>query len=301
MGTVYKFVKNIKMNFLNSVKKLSLATTLLAIFITTTSTTPIPPPHDPVKGGTMSKVKLICLDAGHGGHDAGAMGRRSKEKDVALQVVLKLGKRLEQELPDVKVIYTRSTDVFIPLFERPAIANKNKADLFISVHCNSADRDVRVKNKRGRYVKSIQRNPSARGTETFVLGYNRLNQQDVAIRENASILLEENYKENYNGFDPNDPSTYIVFNLMKRQYRTQSIRLASHFQHAYETASRTNRGVKEGPFAVLKTAGMPAVLTEIGFISNPDEEDLMMSDSGQKEIVDNLFQSIKTYKNNVEK
>ncbi len=289
------------MIFLNSVKKLSLAAISLVIFTTTTSTTPIPSQHEPQNGGSIAKVKLICLDAGHGGHDSGAKGGRSNEKDIALQIVLKLGKRIEQDLPDVKVIYTRSTDVFIPLYERPAIANKNKADMFISVHCNSADRDVRVKNKRGRYVNTVRRSPSVKGTETFVCGYNRLDQQDVAIRENASILLEENYKENYNGFDPNDPSTYIVFNLMKRQYRNHSIRLASYMQHEYTATSRTSRGVKEAPLAVLKTAGMPAVLTEIGFISSPDEESYMMSESGQKQIVENLFQSIKTYKNNVEK
>jgi len=249
----------------------------------------------------MAKVKLVCLDAGHGGDDSGAVGRRSKEKDIALDVVLKLGKRIEEGLPGVKVIYTRTTDVYPKLYERPALANKHKADLFISVHCNSADRDVRRKNSKGRYYNTVQRNPSVRGTETLVCGINRIDQQDVAIRENASILLEENYEENYNGFDPKDPSTYIVFKLMKRQYRDQSIRLASYMQHAFTASSRNNRGVKEQGLAVLATAGMPAVLTEIGFISSPEEENYMLSTEGQNEIVENLFQSIKTYKNNVEK
>lgn len=246
-----------------------------------------------------AKPMIICLDAGHGGHDAGAMGRRSKEKDVNLDVVLSLGKRLEAELPNVKVIYTRSTDVFVELRQRTAFANRNQADLFISVHCNSADRDVRRRNRQGRMVTSVQRRPSVKGTETFVLGFDRLADQDVAIRENASILLEENYQDHYDGFDPNDPSSYIVFKLIKRQYRNQSIRLASAMQKEFTAANRVNRGVKEGPFAVLRTAGMPAVLTEIGFISSPEEENLMLSPEGKAEIVDNLFQAIKSYKNSV--
>lgn len=130
--------------------------------------------------GTTPKPMIICLDAGHGGHDAGAIGRRAKEKDVNLDVVLTLGKRLEAELPNVQVIYTRSTDVFVELRQRTAFANRNHADLFISVHCNSADRDVRVRNRQGRMVNSVQRRPSVKGTETFVLGFDRLADQDVA-------------------------------------------------------------------------------------------------------------------------
>ncbi|MFZ4863653.1 N-acetylmuramoyl-L-alanine amidase family protein [Sphingobacterium sp. Mn56C] len=290
------------MNFLNIVKKLSYTAALFATL--TFSTAAIAPTHqnDPSQTNkTVSKVKIICLDAGHGGHDHGAVGRKAKEKDLTLEVVLKLGKRIEEGLPGVKVIYTRTTDSYPKLYERPELANKNKADLFISVHCNSADVDVRTKNRQGRYVNSVRRNPSAKGTETLICGFNRLDQQDVAIRENASILLEENYQDNYMGFDPKDPSSYIVFKLMKRQFRDQSIKLASYMQGEFSNASRTNRGVKEQGLAVLATAGMPAVLTEIGFISNPDEEEYMISDSGQKEIVENLFQAIKTYKNNVEK
>ncbi|MBE8723234.1 N-acetylmuramoyl-L-alanine amidase [Sphingobacterium sp. Ka21] len=248
------------------------------------------------------KMKTIVLDAGHGGHDPGAVGRKSKEKDIALQVVLKLGKRIEESLPGVKVIYTRTTDVYPKLYERPALANKHKADLFISVHCNSGGATTRrVKNSKGRYITRSVLNTSAKGTETLVCGFNRLDQQDVAIRENASILSEENYQDNYNGFDPNDPSSYIVFKLMKRQFRDQSIKLATYMQNEYSSASRTNRGVKEQGLAVLATAGMPSVLTEIGFISNPSEEDFMMSSAGQKEIVENLFNAIKTYKTSVEK
>lgn len=290
------------MKLLNIVKNIRLQAFAASIFIITTSFYPFQSePQDVSKSSSQGKVKLICLDAGHGGHDHGAVGRQTKEKDLNLEVVLKLGKKIESELPGVKVIYTRTTDVYPKLYERPALANKHKADLFISVHCNSADRDVRKKNRRGKYYNTVVRNPEVKGTETLVLGFTKMDDQDVAIRENASILLEENYKDNYDGFDPKDPSTYIIFKLLKRQFRDQSIKLASYMQHEFVGSSRGNRGVKEQSLAVLRTAGMPAVLTEIGFISSPEEEQFMMSDSGQNEIVNNLFQAIKTYKTNVEK
>ncbi|KGE13657.1 N-acetylmuramoyl-L-alanine amidase family protein [Sphingobacterium deserti] len=283
-----------------NVKRLSLF--VATIFTLTLATSATPPPQDnqqPQAPG--QKLRTIVLDAGHGGHDAGARGRQSNEKDIALSVALKLGKKIEDELPGVQVVFTRKTDVFIPLYERPAVANKNKADLFISIHCNSADSDRRVKNSRGRYVTTTVRKPSVRGTETFVCGFNRLGSQDVAIRENASILLEENYKENYGGFDPKDPSSMIVFQLMKNQYRRESIKLASNMQDEFVRSSRVNRGVQELSLAVLATAGMPSVLTEIGFISSPDEEAYMLSSNGQSEIVANLFNAIKTYKTATER
>lgn len=290
------------MKLLNIVKKINssaIAITLLLVISSFNISSTKSQQNTP--SASISKLKVICLDAGHGGHDFGAVGRKANEKDLNLEVVLKLGKRLEEELPGVKVIYTRTTDVYPKLYERPALANKHKADLFISVHCNSADKDVRVKNSRGKYVNSVRRNPQVRGTETLVCGFNRTNEQDVAIRENASILLEDNYQDNYNGFDPKDPSSYIVFKLMKRQYRDQSIRLATYIQNQYVASSRGNRGVKEQGLAVLATAAMPAVLTELGFISSPEEEDFMISTEGQRQIVDNLFQAIKTYKTNLEK
>lgn len=290
------------MKLLNIVKRVHITAFAVSAFLISSSFQ-FPAENPPVESASssLSKVKLICLDAGHGGRDFGAVGRKSNEKDLNLEVVLKLGKKIEEELAGVKVIYTRTTDVYPNLYERPALANKHKADLFISVHCNSADRDVRVRGKNGRYVNSVKRNPQVKGTETLVLGFSKMDDQDVAIRENASILLEENYKDNYDGFDPKDPSSYIVFKLMKRQFRDQSIRLASYIQNQFIASNRGNRGVKEQSLAVLRTAGMPAVLTEIGFISSPEEEEYMMSAEGQRQIVDNLFQAIKTYKNNVEK
>lgn len=248
------------------------------------------------------KIRTIVIDPGHGGRDAGAVGKLSNEKDIVLQVSLKLGKRIEQDMPGVKVIYTRTTDIYPKLYERPALANKHHADLFISIHCNAAGHTVkRVKNRQGRYVNQRVPNTTARGTETLVCGFSRTGDQDVAIRENASILLEDNYEENYGGFDPNDPSTYIVFQLMKRQYRDQSIKLASYMQNEFTRSDRINRGVKEQSLAVLATAGMPSVLTEIGFISNPEEEKFMMSAEGQRQIVNNLYEAINTYRKNVER
>ncbi len=283
-----------------NVKKLTLfVTTIFTLTLTTSSITPLPSEQEPKSVG--HPVRTIVLDAGHGGKDNGAVGRKSNEKDIALEVALKLGQKIESEMPDVKVLYTRKTDIFLPLYERPALANKHKADLFISIHCNSANGTKRVKNSRGRWINTTVRRPNVTGTETFVCGFNRLGSQDVAIRENASILLEDNYEENYGGFDPKDPSSMIVFQLMKNQYRRESIKLASNMQDQFSKSNRPNRGVQELSLAVLSTAGMPAVLTELGFMSSPTEEDYMLSAAGQKEIVQNLFDAIKTYKTAVER
>jgi N-acetylmuramoyl-L-alanine amidase len=234
-----------------------------------------------------SKVKLIVIDAGHGGQDGATRGLFSKEKDVALEVSLKLGKAIEEKMPDVKVIYTRKTDVFVKLYDRIGIANKEKADIFISIHCNSMGTNVKNRTQ-------------VRGTETLVSGFGRIGEQDAAIRENASILLEKDYKDNYEGFDPNDPESYIIFSLMKNAFRDQSIKLASLLQDEYVKSGRVNRGVKEQSLAVLAKAGMPAILTEIGFISNPTEEKYMNSEDGQAEIVNNIVNAIAIFKKQIE-
>ena len=252
------------------------------------------------------RIKTIVIDAGHGGHDGHTHGSFSKEKNVALQVALLLGKSIEEKMKDVKVIYTRTSDVFIPLYERVGIANRAKADLFISIHCNSMP-IKRVlngykKDSKGRKVP-IYRNvqsTSTRGTETFVSGFGRLDEQDVAMRENASILLEKDYKENYEGYDPKDPESIIMLSLMKNAFREQSIKLATFMQDEFSQTGRVDRGVKEQSLAVLARAGMPAVLTEIGFISNPGEEEYMNSDTGQNEIVSSLLKAIQNYKKQVE-
>ncbi len=252
------------------------------------------------------RIRTIVIDAGHGGHDGATMGQYSREKDVALTVALRLGKAVEENLKDVKVVYTRSTDVFIPLYERIGLANRIKADLFISIHLNSMGYKKVVshykKDSRGRKIpvyKSV-RVTSTRGTETFVSGFGRLDEQDVVMRENGSILLEKDYKENYDGYDPKDPESIILLSLMKNAFREQSIKLASFMQDEYSSSGRIDRGVKEQSLAVLARAGMPAVLTEIGFVSNPEEEDYMNSEAGQQQIVNNLLKAIQTYKKQAE-
>ena len=257
------------------------------------------------------KIKTIVIDAGHGGKDGSTRGEYSTEKDVALKTALRLGKTIEENIKDVKVIYTRTDDTFIPLYERIGIANNAKADIFISIHCNDmpliAKRYISgyTKNKKGKkvpvYKTRYSKSTSTRGTETFVSGIGRVNEQDEAIkRENASIFLEDNYKDNYEGFNPNDPESAIILSLMKNTFRTQSLKLAKLVQDEYVNVGRINRGVQEKSLAVLARAGMPAILTEIGFISNPTEEDYMNSEAGQIEITNCLLKAIQAYKESVE-
>lgn len=257
------------------------------------------------------KIKTIVLDAGHGGKDGSTRGAYSTEKDVALKTALRLGAAIEANMKDVKVIYTRSTDVFVPLYERIAIANNAKADLFISIHCNDMPliRSTTItgyrKGKKGKRIpiteSSYRKSTSTRGVETFVSGMGRINEQDEVIkRENAAIFLEDNYKENYEGFDPNNAENYIILSLMKNTFRTQSLKLAKLVQDEYVNVGRVNRGVQEKSLAVLARAGMPAILTEIGFISNPDEEDYMNSEAGQIEITNCLLKAIQSYQHRIE-
>ncbi len=253
------------------------------------------------------KVKTIVIDAGHGGPKSGASGSYSLEKNVALKVALRLGKKFEEEMPDVKILYTRKTDVDVEFHKRAALANDNKADIFISIHCNSMPRRRVItgytKTRNGKRVAryGYVNNTTTSGTETFVAGSHRLNEQDAAIRENADIKLEKNYKENYDGYDPNDPETFIILSLFKNTFRDQSLKLARLMQDSYTADSRrVNRGVKEQGLLILQRCGMPAVLTEIGFISNPEEEDYMNSVAGQDEIVNSIFKAVKTYKKETE-
>lgn len=231
------------------------------------------------------KVQTVVLDAGHGGNDPGAKGAAgSYEKYVALQVVLLLGKKIEAAFSDVKVIYTRKTDVFIPLHERASIANRNKADLFISVHCNA----------------STSRSPY--GTETFTLGPHKSDEQyEVAKRENAVIALEKNTEDMYGGYDPNAPETMILLQLGLNANMEQSMLFANKIQDQYTNKlDRFNRGVKQAGFAVLYRTTMPSVLTELGFISNVQEEKYLVSPQGQEELAEGLFQAFKTYKHTME-
>jgi N-acetylmuramoyl-L-alanine amidase len=252
------------------------------------------------------RVKTIVIDAGHGGDKPGAAGSYSLEKNIALQVALKLGRKFEEEMPGVKILYTRKRDIDVSLYKRAEIANDAKADLFIAIHCNSMPDRRAVTGyakKRGKKIAkySYVKDKSTRGVETFVAGSHRLHEQDGAIRENADVSLEKDYKKNYDGYDPKDPETFIILSLFKNVYRDKSLRLAKLIQNNYTRDNhRLDRGVKEQGILVLQRCGLPSVLTEIGFISNPTEEDYMNSASGQSEIVNAIFKAVKTYKKETE-
>ena len=210
---------------------------------------------------------VVVIDAGHGGTDPGAVGHIAQEKDLNLSVSLLVGKMIKEAYPEVEVVYTRETDVFIPLQKRADFVNKNNANLFICVHTNASPI------------------PSARGAETYVLGTDKLDRNlDVAMRENAVIKLESDYQTKYHGFDPNSIDSYIMFELMQNQYLDQSLSYASLLQQQFASAKRGDRGVRQAAFWVLLKSACPSVLVEMGFISNTEEEKFMASEVGQTKI-----------------
>lgn len=222
-------------------------------------------------------VKVVVLDAGHGGNDPGAIGISGvNEKDINLKLVLMVGKMLETNYPDIKVVYTRKTDVFIPLNRRAQIANEQHADFFMSIHCNSAP------------------NATSYGTETFVMGMDKSAANlAVAQKENASILLESNTKENYGDFDPTSPEAYIIFSLYQNVYLDQSLTVASAIQAQFKNVlHRNDRGVKQAPLLVLWRTAMPSILVEAGFLSNKDEEAYLNSSKGQEELAQSMYRGI---------
>jgi N-acetylmuramoyl-L-alanine amidase len=230
-------------------------------------------------------IKKVVIDAGHGGKDAGAVGINGlKEKDVVLDVSLKLGELINKNFPDVEVIYTRKTDVFIELFERARIANKHNADLFISVHANSAT------------------NSTAYGTETFALGLHKSQANlDVAKKENSVILMEESYEINYEGFDPNSDESYIALTLRQNIFLDQSLNIASKIQDEFTKLGRKNRGVKQAGFLVLSQATMPSVLLEVGFLSHREEAAYLASKQNIDKITFAIFEAFTQYKHEIEK
>ena len=230
------------------------------------------------------KIQTIVIDAGHGGVKPGAKGSFSWEKNVALEVALKLGEKIKEELPSIKVIQTRTTDVDVDWYKRADIANNAKADLFISIHCNSMPKG----------------NNTTKGTETFVGAYRRINEMDAGLKENEDIIKDKRYKQK-GAYSTNDPEESILLSMYKSLYRAKSLALATHIQNNYtDLNKRVNRGVKEQGLLILQRAAMPSVLTEMGFISNPEEEKYINSKEGQEEIVTAIVKAIKQYKKEVE-
>jgi len=231
-----------------------------------------------------SSIQKIVIDAGHGGNDPGALGLKVKEKNLNLAIALKLGNLIQRNFKDVKVIYTRDRDIFIELDRRSEIANSNKADLFISIHCNAN----RVK--------------TFKGAETYVMGLHKSQANlEIAKLENASILLESDYSARYDGFDPNNDESYITLSLFQNSNLEQSMEFAAEIQKQLEErVGLNNRGVRQAGFMVLYRTTMPSVLIESGYLSNPSEENFLITDKGQEYIASAIFRAFKTYKERLE-
>jgi N-acetylmuramoyl-L-alanine amidase len=229
------------------------------------------------------RLRTVVLDAGHGGKDRGCAGASAREADVALSLILALGKQIEENLPDVKVIYTRKTNVFIELDERAAIANRNHADLFISIHCNAG--------------------PSqSHGTEVWTMGLHKTDANlGVAQRENSVILQEKDYKARYDGFDPRSPQSHILFSLFQSAYITNSLRFAQRVDRQLRTSvKRPSRGVKQAGFLVLWKSTMPSVLIESGFLTNPTEERYLNDKANQTYMAAGIYRAFREYKRELE-
>jgi N-acetylmuramoyl-L-alanine amidase len=240
-------------------------------------------------------IKTIVIDAGHGGKDPGCHGDEFKEKDVALAIALKLGAYIEKYMKDVKVIYTRKTDVFVELNERAAIANRNNADLFICIHCNSAC----SYNKKTHKEKC---NEDAMGAETYVMGLYKADANfNIAQRENAVITMEKDYEKNYGGYDPNSDEGFIMDKIGQGAVMNNSLKFASKLQANFkDKAGRTDKGVKQAGFLVLWKTKMPSVLIETGFLTNPDDHDYLGDEKGQDNMAASIFRAFRQYKDDLE-
>ncbi|GAB2769036.1 N-acetylmuramoyl-L-alanine amidase [Hymenobacter luteus] len=229
------------------------------------------------------RLRTVVLDAGHGGKDRGCVGVKAREADVALKIILELGRQIEENMPEVKVVYTRKTDVFVELADRAGIANKHNADLFISVHCNASA-------------------PAAIGTEVWTMGPHKTDANlSVAKRENAVILQEENYQERYSGFDPTSPQSHILFSLYQSAHMVNSLRFAQKVDRQFRTTvGRPSRGVKQAGFLVLWKSTMPSVLIESGFLTNRQEEQYLNDKAGQSYMASGIYRAFRDYKNELE-
>lgn len=231
------------------------------------------------------KKMVVVIDAGHGGKDPGAIGRSSQEKKIALSIALKVGSYIEKNMKDVKVIYTRKTDKFIPLHQRAKIANENKADFFISIHCNA--------NKSSRIY----------GAETYVMGLHKSQENlEVAKLENASILKEDDYSNHYEGFNPNSAEAYIIFSLYQNAYLDESLNLAAKVQKQFkERVGLRDRGVYQAGFWVLYKTTMPGILVETGYLSNAKDEKFLKTKNGQTYIASAIYRALKEYKAEIDR
>ncbi len=222
----------------------------------------------------------LVLDAGHGGKDPGALGKTGREKNINLAVTLAVGKLVEQNLKDVKVVYTRKTDVFVELSERAAIANRAKADLFVSIHTNA-----------------LPKGAQGRGSETYTLGMHRAaDNLAVAKRENAAIMLEKDYESRYEGFDPKSSESYIIFEFMQDKNMERSVKLAQLIQRQFRSSGRVDKGVHQAGFLVLRATSMPSCLVELGYITTLSEESYLLSQKGVDELANSIYEAIKKYK-----
>ncbi|MES2378378.1 MAG: N-acetylmuramoyl-L-alanine amidase [Bacteroidota bacterium] len=265
---------------LKSLQLLSLNSMLLALIVSLSSFTA---KQDTSKKSTFM-FKTVIIDAGHGGKDPGTHGLRTNEKTVALSIAKKLRTALQEQMPAITTVMTRSDDTFIPLDRRAGIANDRNGNLFISIHCNSSPEGTRYSSHK------------QKGTMILVYGYNRVNKQVEAIRENSSITFEKDYKTKYQDYNADEPVNQILINAYLQKYRKQSILFGDLLNQEFKSEGRQTIGVKEQVILVLDHSAMPAVMIETGFINNPDDEDYLMSDAGQDEIVQVVVNALKQYK-----
>lgn len=264
-----------RFNIVQPLRNIGITAVLVAITLLNSSSSSINPEF---------KVDVVVIDAGHGGKDSGTRGKQILEKDVALKIALKVGHYIETNVPGVKVIYTRKTDTYISLDERANIANRAHADLFICIHANSMPG--------GRAI----------GTETYVMGLHKdASNFEVAKRENSVILMDADYKERYEGFDPDSPESYILFSLTQSAYQESSLLFAQKVEDQFrQRVGRHSRGVKQAGFVVLWRTTMPSVLIETGFLSHPTEEQFLAQERGQDLIASGIYRAFKEYKSEVE-
>ena len=231
------------------------------------------------------KAFVVVIDAGHGGNDPGAVGKRGREKNINLNVALKLGRLIQANCSDTKVVYTRKRDIFVPLHRRAEIANDAKADLFISIHTNSL----------------ASRNSRVCGTETYTLGLHRTEDNlEVAKKENSVILIEDDYRQRYAGFNPNSSESYIIFEFMQDKNMSQSVDFAKMVQRQFRQGRRIDKGVHQAGFLVLRATSMPSVLIELGYITNPSEEAYLLSENGSDNLAKCIYKAFLAYKDGYE-